>query len=180
MASTDPAAARQRLFFALWPTPEVRHEVARLARKVLGNRGAGVASANLHVTLAFLGSMTGAQRAAVEAAAGQVTAEPFSLCLDRLGHWPRPRILWLGPRQAPASAQNLVMSLRTALQAQQLTPDLRPWQPHVTLARKINNPPQVTEVPAIHWPAQAFCLVESVTDPRGVRYQVLREWPLRS
>jgi len=57
-------------------------------------------------------------------------------------------------------------------------PDARAYVPHVTLARKQNTAPDSDEFPAISWSISDFCLVESVTDPAGARYCVLRRWAL--
>ena len=170
--------AGQRLFFALWPDEPVRQSVARLAGKTPGRRGVPVAPANLHITLVFLGALTAGERGAAESAADQVGGEPFDIHLDTLGHWPRPRVFWLAPGEYPDALRALVSDLRAALRETGLAPELRPYQPHVTLARKVSHPPPLAEVPEICWPVRSFCLVSSVTDPRGARYEVLRTWPL--
>jgi 2'-5' RNA ligase len=50
----------------------------------------------------------------------------------------------------------------------------------VTLARKVSKYPEGAEFSAFHWSISQFSLVESVTDPAGVRYRVLRSWALGS
>jgi 2'-5' RNA ligase len=72
----------------------------------------------------------------------------------------------------------LVESLRGTLGECGLAPESRPYQPHITLARKANRGLPVTDIEPIHWSVGDFCLAESVTDPQGARYRILRRWPL--
>ena len=55
----------------------------------------------------------------------------------------------------------------------------RPYRPHVTVARKAKLPLS-TDIEAIDWSATEFVLVESISTAQGVRYNVLKRWPLRS
>ncbi|GBE48788.1 2'-5'-RNA ligase [bacterium BMS3Bbin12] len=171
----------QRLFFALWPEPALRRrlfcETRRLVRR---SGGRPVAEADLHVTVVFLGAVDAARRACCEAAAATLRPAPFTLTLDTVGYWPRARALWLGATQVPEPLPALARSLNEALAVCGFTPEPRPFRPHVTLARKVaqwKGAPAPAPAP-IPWPAETLCLVESVTDPAGARYRVLRRWPL--
>lgn len=173
-------AATQRLFFALWPDADARTALAALAQDHARHNGCAVAPTNLHVTLAFVGGVSAAQRQCLEAAAATVTAPAFSLKLDRLGFWARPRILWAGTSAPPIEMMVLVKTLHAALMPCGFQPDPRPFQAHVTLARKAQRAPGVHAVSPIVWRADTFCLVESVTGERGVEYHVVRHWVLAS
>ena len=171
---------RQRLFFALWPDDTVRTALDKSAGKLLGKRVKRVVASNLHITLAFAGSVSGQVRSCLETAAGELRVPCFELYINRVGHWPRPRILWAGPTHIPAELWSLAGALRQALEDCGIETGTRPYQPHVTLARKVSKCPEGTEFPAFHWSISHFSLVESVTDPAGVRYRVLRSWALGS
>lgn len=171
--------ATQRLFFALWPDAGVRAALAAVGRAHALHNGRAVAAANLHMTLAFVGSVDAARRECLEAAAATVVAPALSVCFDRLGFWPRPRILWAGASAAPAALGALVEALTAALVPCGHKPDPRPFRAHVTLARKALRAPAVERIMPVVWPADAFCLVESVSGPAGSEYRVLRRWPLR-
>jgi len=173
------AAASQRLFFALWPDDETRAALATLIHTHIRRNGHAVAAANLHITLAFLGNQSPEQRACLEVAASAVSAPPFELSIDRLGHWARPRIFWAGPSDVPDALKMLVAELNQTLAACGYQPEQRHFQPHITLARKALRPPEHIQIPAIVWPAQEFCLVESVSGARGVEYRVMGRWPLQ-
>jgi 2'-5' RNA ligase len=172
-------ADTQRLFFALWPDGAVREALADLLKDESPRAGRRVPETNLHLTLAFVGNVTAAQRACMEAAAGTVAAAPFTLSLDRLGFWPRPRIVWAGATTTPDALRDLVARLNTALDACGYQPEQRPYQAHVTLSRKAQAPPRRREIPPVVWPAETFCLVESVSEEHGSVYRVLAHWPLR-
>jgi 2'-5' RNA ligase len=173
------AAASQRLFFALWPDDETRATLAALIHTQIRRNGHAVSVANLHITLAFLGNQSPEQRSCLETAATLVTAPSFELVIDRLGHWPRPRIFWAGPSTVPDALTTLVERLNLALAGCGYQPEPRRFQAHITLARKALRPPAQIQIPVIDWLARDFCLVESVTGERGVEYRVIGRWPLQ-
>lgn len=177
MSSPNTQPEIQRLFFALWPDEETREQVWRLSARVDGRTGKRVARENLHITLNFLGSVTEAQRLCVEGSADRVRGTPFTLILDRLGYWRRPKVLWLSG-QSPPPLLDLVRQLNGCLPGCGLAQEDRPFQAHLTLMRKVRRAPQPIEVPPIPWGVGGFVLVRSDTRPEGVRYEVLRRWPL--
>ncbi|MGH8396734.1 MAG: RNA 2',3'-cyclic phosphodiesterase [Gammaproteobacteria bacterium] len=169
----------ERLFFAFWPDEAVRHAIYKETRHaVRASGGRPVPLENFHVTLAFLGSVDAAAVVAVREAAAEIRSEPFKLCLDRLGFWKEPRVVWLGADKIPDSGSRLALSLLAALKARGLKPDPKPFKPHVTLARKISKPGELGTIDPIHWSVRDFVLVRSVTHPEGSEYQPLAAWPL--
>lgn len=172
---TDPTKdSRRRLFFALWPNADTRNEVARLADAIELHRAARrIPPEKLHVTLAFMGDTPPDRQACYEQAADALKGEPFTLILDHFGHFPKPRVFWMGPTEYPEVLGILVKKLVTALEACGFERESRPYRPHVTLARKVNRRPS-TETARVEWYCDTFCLVESA----GGRYTVLREWSL--
>jgi 2'-5' RNA ligase len=178
-AQTEPG---QRLFFALWPDDGVRSALAQTATDLLGKRIKRVPAANLHVTLAFAGAVTAPVRDCLQAAAGNIRCPAFDLSIDHVGHWPRPRIFWVGPTHTPPALWSLAGQLRTALGDCGLQTETRPYQPHITLARKISKATFIqhgaTQIDPVRWSIRRFCLVESVTDPRAASYHILASWML--
>lgn len=171
------ADEKQRLFFALWPDDAVRAELAGALRPAPDGRL--VRRENLHLTLVFLGSVNQETRACVEQAASGVTCEPFELVFDVAGYFPRPQVAWIAPARTPASLVALVQALREALVPCGLAPDPRPYRPHLTLARKVRRRPAVPVITPIAWPVTAFSLVESRSQPGGVRYIPVQSWQFR-
>jgi 2'-5' RNA ligase len=73
--------------------------------------------------------------------------------------------------------------LKSALSGEGITPDLKPFRAHVTLARKVPAevmvaPSRRRAVPSVLWTFTHFVLVESRTGPSGALYSVLSSWPL--
>ena len=167
----------ERLFFALWPDAPVRAALAGLqnALPLGGGRPRPTHRDDLHLTLAFLGEVSPQQRTCCEAAAGTIRAAPFTLHLDQIGHWPRPRILWCGPRSAPAPLLDLARALETALCPCGFAGERRPYAAHITLARKVaagTAPPADWHT---GWQVDGFVLATSRPGPPP-RYRVLRRW----
>jgi len=183
MSSPEPiktSAEVQRLFFALWPSESVRQQLERLCKPLWRNGGGrAVAPENLHITLVFLGAVSVGQRACVERAAEMIQLPRFSLLLDQVGYWPRPRVLWLGAGEQPPAAVTLADALNAGVRACGLSTDDRPFQTHLTFMRKVAKRPAELMVEPLVWEVDSFALVQSQTFSEGVQYTPLRSWPLR-
>jgi len=172
-------ASALRLFFALWPDDQLREALRQATRKaVRASGGRPVPARNLHVTLAFLGSVAETDRASVEAAAAAVSEPAFAFALDRLKVWPRAKTLVLAPGSAGEGLARLHSTLWSGLGEIGYPRETRPFRPHVTLARKVATPGEMHLAAPIGWRADAFVLVRSVTDPGGAQYEVIGRWPL--
>jgi RNA 2',3'-cyclic 3'-phosphodiesterase len=169
----------QRLFFALWPDPEVRAALARADEQLPRRLGRRVAIENYHITLVFLGSVNAEQRPVLEEAAATVNACQFELDLRRFGHWPGPRVIWLAPAHMPPELLSLAYGLRSAAGKCGLQPDQRPYEAHMTLRRKVlRPPPRWPVIGTIRWRVRRFALVASETNETGPVYTVLQDWSL--
>jgi 2'-5' RNA ligase len=171
------ASETRRLFFALWPDEGVRARLEALRDGF--SLGRPIAGRNLHLTLAFLGELDEAAQRCVLEAAARLTPQPFTLCLDEMGWFRRPQVLWVGASQTPAPLAGLVARLNEGLQACGFPPETRPYSAHVTLARKVHRgPPKAQAIPPVEWRVEEFVLVESILGQRGAEYQPLRRWPM--
>lgn len=176
---SDATAPRQRLFFALWPDDAVRDSFAAIASKSLKRRGRKIPAENLHLTLAFLGSVAPETRHCVEKMADGISGAPFSLEFTHLGHWPGPRVIWSGCDETPEALTVLVDALRRALKSCGIKPEVRPYRAHMTLARKASVEPTFGASHApISWAVDNFHLLESKTLSSGAEYNILRSWQL--
>lgn len=170
-----------RLFFALWPDPGMR---ARLNDRVIpaleGLPGRRVPLENWHVTVAFLGTVSRACQACVEALAERVRCTAFTLNLDHYGYWARPQVVWLGASVCPAPLQNLVRDLGVGLHDWGVETDARPFAVHLTVLRKVEIRPRLPPSGVLAWTVDSLALVESRQLARGSGYHVIRDWPLRA
>lgn len=175
---------RRRLFLALYPSLAERQQllatVAGHAPDLLADRVRPVPVENLHMTLVFLGAVTETVRDCVEQVAATIDSPAISVTLDRLGYWPRKRMLWAIPDPAtvPAALLHLVAALRDGLSACAVELEQRDYRPHVTLARRLAHAPRCGPFPAVEWRFRQFALMESVSTSVGVRYPVLQTWAL--
>ncbi|UCG73089.1 MAG: RNA 2',3'-cyclic phosphodiesterase [Chromatiales bacterium] len=167
-----------RLFFALWPDAPTRRKLRKVCRDAVAfSGGRPVPPQHYHLTLAFLGNVPVAQVPAIRAAATGVAAPTLTLQLDRFGYFSRARVLWIGPTEAPAELAQLAASLWAALEPVGLQPELRPFHPHLTIARKVHRAPRDPQARPVAWPVRGFVLVRSVTEPTGARYTVDQCFP---
>lgn len=166
-----------RLFFALWPDDETRQALARLTRSIAAKELKWVQPHNFHATLVFLGHVGAETESLIKQLATDVDAQPFTLTFDSLSYWSKPKILCLTGRQPiPEAALMLASALESVAENCGLQTDSRPYTPHITLARHAWCLPDI-EVEPIAWHAEAFCLIESCSEPDGVFYKVIQQWP---
>lgn len=170
---------QRRLFFALWPDPAVRSELARIQQELPLKRGRLTHPEDLHATLVFLGGAGPERQACAEAVAAGVPGEPFELEVDRTGFWQRPRVAWCGSDNAPAPLVELVRALQRGLVECGFRPESRPYRLHVTLARDARVIDTGALEKPVRWYCDSFALVASNPAGEVPRYSVLREWPLQ-
>ncbi|MGH8640634.1 MAG: RNA 2',3'-cyclic phosphodiesterase [Burkholderiales bacterium] len=174
--AVDPRVAR--VFFAVWPPPEVQGTLSDVAQQAQGECGGrAVAADNIHLTLVFIGDVSRDRLARLEALGATVAAPRFSLLVDRLEYWRHNRILWAGVRECPQALRTLVERLQESVAAARFRIERRPYVPHVTLRRDARGAPANTRI-RVDWPVTEFALVESAQRARGRVYDVLRRWTL--
>ena len=173
------AKATARLFFAAWPAPETQRALGRLAvalKRDCGGRA--IASGNIHLTLAFLGSVDRSRLPRIGEIAATVSAPRFELDVAGVEYWRDNRIVWAGMERCPDALRALAAGLERALSPEGFRFERRPYVPHITLLRDARRAPPVTAIAPIHLPVYRFALVESLRAAAGPVYEVLRDWPL--
>lgn len=171
----------RRVFFALWPDGEATGHLSALAHSLAAGGGRTIQPVSLHLTLAFIGSVTSAQVEELERIASGVRGTAFDLSLDRLGFWPRGGTLWAGCRRAPAPLRRLAEALVTDLRAGGFAVDVRSGSElvaHVTLARHVRCASLPRLGTPIGWRVGEFSLVESHLHPSAASYKTLASFPL--
>lgn len=186
----------------------MRQAMVQATRKVArASGGRPVPTDNLHVTLAFLGSVPERQvprlaeiaRAAAKAAAGEAPGgvlasgssprAALELAFDRLEYWRAARLLCAMPAEPQPPVAALAGALQDLLGADGFTPDLKsPWsvglgmsrqfRPHVTVARNVRPPHRGMGMDPVIWSFADFALADSKTLPEGSVYTVLERYPL--
>jgi 2'-5' RNA ligase len=183
-----PPSAREtaRVFFAVWPDPDVRAALEMLARECAA-RTAGRAPdpANLHVTLAFVGNVD-EQGVVLLREIGRnaaAAATPFALILDRIGAFHRQELAWLGCSRVNEAMQALADGLFSQLTAAGFQLEHRPFRPHVTLARRartraLDSTRDGALAAPVVWNVSRLTLNTSTHAQRPLRYVAIDSWPL--
>jgi len=165
----------RRLFFALWPDDASRRALAAEAERLAPQCGGyPLPAENMHITLAFLG---GVDASRLEALVDLTRAWPTldgEWTLDRLGHFPQPRIVWAGSRTPNAELTTLNAELWRALGRHGFTSPQREFTPHVSLVRQADHAATVSRLSTrIRWRFDHLALVESQLGGGGSHYRTL-------
>lgn len=175
---SDDAATR--LFFAVMPDDAARVRLDALANETARSTG-GRASATdtLHLTVVFVGTVTGAAAAAVREAGDEMRCERFGLALDRVGSFARAGIAWAAPSRTPEVLERLNRELVEALTLRGIESETRPFRPHVTLARRCLRTAEGAIDPPIAWDVDNVVLMSSRLLSDGARYRPIASWRAR-
>jgi RNA 2',3'-cyclic 3'-phosphodiesterase len=163
-----------RLFFALWPDPDVTRQLTYVARQMnLESRSRRVDPKNYHVTLAFVGEVPASKLAVLQQIGRSVRVRQFTFECDSIEFWREPQIVVAAARATPPGLLDLWTKLNEAIGL--------PWErlrAHVTLARKITQAPVPKAMSPVVWRATNFSLICSDTGGVESAYTVLDTWSL--
>ena len=164
--------AASRHFLALLPDAGAR---ARLASVALAGSARRVAVQDLHLTLAFLGTLNAESPAALLAALAGSLLGPIDVSLQALEYWEGPRVA-CAVGTCP-EAQELAQALWVPLRGLGYAGPDKPLRPHVTLARGLRRPLPAGSalVPPVTWSSGELVLMASLGDalPGEPRYRQL-------
>lgn len=181
--------AKKRVFVGLPVTAAARRAVDGVIRE-LGEDCSGVRWSlpeDLHVTLAFLGSVEESRiDDLVEAMVGSVHgAESFGVAVTGVGAFPddeAPKVVWVGLADGRSALAALQQSVAEAYADLGFDFDDRPFVPHITIGR-VGRPESRSMVARAMWPHRRrelgamavteVALYASQPDPAGSRYRVL-------
>ncbi len=131
----------KRLFVAIDPSPEIRKQLSGICCGLPGARW--ILPEQLHLTLCFVGEVSGTAFLDIREALVAIKSTPFALRLQGVGFFPprgQPRVVWAGIETNEALA-SLQRKITTRLFALGLEPENRKFFPHITLARLHQTPP---------------------------------------
>jgi 2'-5' RNA ligase len=163
-----------RVFIALWPDPAVRALLSEWRDGCTWPSSASpVRTAQLHVTLHFLGSIPRVRLP--ELAQGlDVGFAPFELGFGHSELW-HGGIAVLAPDAVPEPLLALHGALGGALERMGLPLEARPYRPHVTLARRAGPALAPIDGPPIRWQVDGYALMESKVG-EGSEYGVVQSY----
>lgn len=178
-----------RLFIAIDLPETVKAQLGTLKTPIPSAQW--VKPETMHLTLRFLGDTDGERVPMIRSALAGINAEAFDLTMQRVGRFPpshkkAPRVLWAGVKPEPR-LDALHAQVEAALETVGYTPEKRPFNPHITLARLRTHKPtpeadafleahQAFVLPA--FPVEMIHLVSSRLTPQGPIYTYLDAYPL--
>jgi 2'-5' RNA ligase len=170
-----------RTFFALWPGDGLRGELAARAAAV-GKACAGRATRaeSIHLTLVFVGATPADRIDSLRAMMDAVRVPAFGFAFDRLGWFRHNRVVWAGVASPPEPLIDLQRAVARGAARLGFSLDVRPYVPHLTLARDALRAPPATDVAPLDWNVSSFVLVASDLLPEGARHRILHETPLQA
>ena len=164
-----------RTFFAISPDDAARAALAEGARWAAKSCGGRPTPAELiHLTLVFIGSTRRERVADLVGLMDTLDLPAFDLQLDSIGWFRRNGIVWAGSQSPPDALIALQSTLARDAERVGFSLDVRPYSPHLTLARDAHrSPPATTLTPPLSWRVSSFELMSSQLGGTGPRYEVL-------
>ena len=148
---------------------------------------------SIHLTLKFFGEIPEALvnnfRTAISRAVSGVV--PFPILIADSGVFPQrrdPRVLWIGVTDLKRQLANLHERLETEFEKEGFPRDIRPFHPHLTLAR-LRNQRGARDIARVHeelsFPPEEITLTEllfirSELSSKGSKYTTISKHPLKN
>ncbi len=138
-----------------------------------------VPTTNLHMTLAFFGPLSSTEQQWLEKNITAMNRAKFTVILDTLVYWKKPRILCITGAAEDPALQSLAQQSKLLANTFNEHANEHTFRAHITLARKAKSLPDSQELFTpliIH--ADTVQLFESKSTDTGVEYRILHSWPL--
>jgi 2'-5' RNA ligase len=134
----------KRLFVAIDLPDSTRQSLADVDPHVRGVRW--IDPAQMHLTLGFFDDVAKDVEFALREKLSAIEFGAFFLPISGVGTFPAkgaPKVIWVGVGKAHPHLFQIHKRVQEAALAAALEPELRPWHPHITIARCRDVPPQL-------------------------------------
>jgi 2'-5' RNA ligase len=169
----------KRLFVAIDLPDTIKRLLVTLDPDVPGVRW--TSAEQLHLTLGFFGEVSEEPEAKLRDHLRAIKFRSFVLPVQGLGAFPSPgspKILWIGVSTGHPHLFQIHRRVQEAALRAGLEPDLRPWHPHITLARCRTVPSEAVrtflsggvDLDAGMFRVEEFSLYSSKLTPAGSIY----------
>ena len=175
MNTTSASPPTRRLFTALFADAPARAAIDA-ARQGWGGlpRRLRPVPERMHVTLQFFNAVDAEREQAWRAALAGLRFAPFDIALTRPELWHAPRGTIAVLRAAPCPALDDLHAATDALaRTAGLTPEARPYKPHLTALRQAERVALTRLAAPIRWRVSAVSLIWSDLQTQPPRYHVL-------
>jgi len=161
-----------RCFIAAWPDDATRRRLQQLIEALAPRmpKARPMQPRNLHLTLAFIGTLDDAAAAHVAGASSDLVRNTFEWSIDALGWFARARVAWAGGL-SNAQLDAAAACARARLDQLVIPYDRKPFVPHVTLfrdARRFDCSGPLT--PPLAWRTSTVALYAAARDAAGPIY----------
>lgn len=178
-----------RTFIAIELSPEIQSELAAVQDKLKesGSDVKWVKPENIHLTLKFLGYVSGPQLKsifeAVDESVERIT--PFPLFFSGLGAFPglgNPRVLWVGVKEGEEMLSRINQNLEGILKRNGFPGEERKYHPHLTLGRVKSSKNKAQLIGAVKsekdcsvgsMEVKKITIMQSILKPEGPEYKPL-------
>lgn len=174
-----------RAFVALDPPLGVRQELAAWLRGTqIGRQPRPVSVANMHLTLAFLGSRDVGELSLIASILDEHADVAPTIATGAPLWLPprRPRTLTVEIREVDSDLTDLQSSIATSLAAALNWQEPRGFRPHITVARLPRDfrPPgkPLPPTPPLEFTVESLTLYRSILLPEGAEYEAIQSWSL--
>ena len=126
----------KRLFVAIDLPDSMRHLLAGLDPHIRGVRW--TEAAQMHLTLAFFGDVSEEVEPELQGKLAAIEFGAFFLSVAGVGTFATkgaPKIIWIGLGKTHPHLFQIYKRVQEAALAIGIEPELRPWHPHITIAR---------------------------------------------
>lgn len=181
-----------RAFVAIALPREVRESLGDLVARLRASRARAtwVHPDRMHLTLRFLGDVAPEPLERLRAMLREPLAaiDPFVLHVRGVGAFPsaaRPSVLWAGVEPVDGPLAALQERVESASRAMGLSPETKPFRPHLTLAR-LRDKGGAAGLPALiphesrfeggAFTVEAVSLLSSELTPKGPIYDCIEEF----
>ena len=171
-----------RLFIAVEPSPDIRHNLETSAQSLLGTpaRLSVVRAPQMHITLKFLGEVPDSKIPKITASLSAISGEPYHISVAGIGVFGRPpRVIKAEITDAGKSGE-LAGQIDAQLISLGIPKDPKPFSPHLTLARvKEYSPALLPKLAALKDIRFGACIIDEVVlkkstlTPSGPIYETI-------
>jgi 2'-5' RNA ligase len=126
----------KRLFVAIHMPEPIQQALADLDPHITDVRW--TSAKQIHLTVAFFGHLNEDVDLALREKLSAIEFGPFFLPIEHIGTFPpkgAPKIIWIGVGKGHPHLFQIHKRVMEAALAAGIEPELRPWHPHITLAR---------------------------------------------
>jgi len=185
---------RMRTFIAIELSDEVNSELAAIQEelKKASSDVKWVETANIHLTLKFLGDVDERKAGEIKSILDKIASEykKFEMSLFKIGAFPKldyPRVIWVGIDKNCATVEEMAQHIENECEKIGFKKEDRPFSAHLTLGR-VRSPKNKEalkdkilsiSVKPLNFNADKITLFQSTLTPKGSIYTVLHQSPLQ-